>query len=58
MKTLKYIMVSLFAILALESCQSDKKSSAQITEVYQCPMQCEVIKHIMNLVAALFVKWT
>ncbi|WP_245758220.1 SCO family protein [Bizionia echini] len=41
MKTLKYIMVSLFAILALESCQSDKKSSAQITEVYQCPMQCE-----------------
>jgi len=41
MKTLKYIIVVLLTVVAFQSCNSDKKSTDQLTEVYQCPMQCE-----------------
>ncbi|AXP80972.1 hypothetical protein CJ739_1887 [Mariniflexile rhizosphaerae] len=41
MKYLKYISLVLITTLAFQSCKSDKKSKDDITEVYQCPMQCE-----------------
>ncbi|WP_232731938.1 SCO family protein [Confluentibacter lentus] len=41
MKTLKYTIVALLVFVAFQSCNSDKKSKGNITEVYQCPMQCE-----------------
>ncbi|OYX28058.1 MAG: SCO family protein [Flavobacteriales bacterium 32-35-8] len=41
MKTLKYIIVTLLVFVVFQSCNSDKKSKGDNTEVYQCPMQCE-----------------
>ncbi len=41
MKTLKYIWVALFTVMALQSCKSDKETNPDLVEVYQCPMQCE-----------------
>ncbi|WP_008635437.1 SCO family protein [Bizionia argentinensis] len=41
MKTLKYILVMLFTVVAIQSCNSDKKADMNIAEVYQCPMECE-----------------
>ncbi|WP_100613963.1 SCO family protein [Confluentibacter citreus] len=41
MKILKHIVFVLLIFVAFQSCNSDKKSKENITEVYQCPMQCE-----------------
>jgi len=41
MKTLKYIGILLLFFAAFQSCNSDKKSNDNSSEVYQCPMQCE-----------------
>ena len=41
MKTLKYIVVVVLVFVAFQSCNSDKKSKDNTTEVYQCPMLCE-----------------
>ena len=41
MKHLKYILVMLTVVLAFQSCNSDKKSKNNISEIYQCPMTCE-----------------
>ncbi|WP_111309791.1 SCO family protein [Confluentibacter sediminis] len=41
MKTYKYLFLMLFAIFALQSCNSNKKTNENIDLAYQCPMQCE-----------------
>lgn len=41
MKILKHIVFVLLIFVAFQSCNSDKKSKENITEVYQCPMHCE-----------------
>lgn len=41
MQTLKYSVILLITILAFSSCNSEKKANTDLTEMYQCPMQCE-----------------
>jgi len=41
MKILNQIVFVLLIFTAFQSCNSDKKSKGDITEVYQCPMHCD-----------------
>ena len=41
MKHITYTLVMLCTFLAFQSCNSDKKSNLDTSQVYQCPMQCE-----------------
>jgi protein SCO1/2 len=41
MKHITYTLIMLCTFLAFQSCNSNKKSNQDTTQVYQCPMQCE-----------------
>lgn len=41
MQHLKYFIIVLIFSFSFQSCNSDKKTNGEATEVYQCPMQCE-----------------
>ncbi len=41
MKPIKYMLLVFVLTLTVHSCNSNKKSNNDISQVYQCPMQCE-----------------
>lgn len=44
MKSLKYLFILSFILLAFSACDFKKKSKAEIADTYQCPMHCEGTK--------------